>query len=306
MQYILKALLCILTVIAVVGSCSNGFLIPRAARDAAVREDGAPRQAAFAGYRWLPEEEHSLQHLVERGQVYVTQSKPQATKTVEPLVTPKATALAIATKKATKKPEKVQKVKKTVVVTAPPKVIVKPTEVVVTVTAVATVTKTPTPTPVHVTVTALATEAVTVTASVAVAAVSVTQTPIPQKVICRFWMKNCNIQEINRQICFTGENIDQFTCEQIGCCWQPIKSQKAPTCYRAIWAPVCNLQCNFQAYLTGGQGVSETPLVKATSAKTDSTSDAPSGSSNTTQTSQLSSGNVFSGLQNALSGLPSS
>jgi hypothetical protein len=290
MQYFVKTLVYTLAICVLVFSCSGSFWSVDPVEGAAVRNEGAPLQQAFSGYAWLPEQMMDAEQFVERAQVYVTQSTP---KPVEP------------TKKETKKPKKkVQKVKKTVVVTATPEVIVKPSEVVVTVTALATVTKTPTPTPVHVTVTEVATQAVTVTASAEVAAVSRTPTPLPKKVICRFWMKNCNIQEINRQICFTGENIDQFTCEQIGCCWQTIKSQKAPACYRAIWAPVCNLQCNFQAYLTNGEGVSQTPLVQATSSQKKS-GDAPSRSSNATQDTTQNSGNAFADLQNELSGLPS-
>ncbi|KAK4531623.1 hypothetical protein CCYA_CCYA08G2480 [Cyanidiococcus yangmingshanensis] len=289
MQYFVKTVVYTLAALALICSCSWSFLRVEPVQGAAVRNEGAPQQQAFAGYAWLPEQLVENEQLVERAQVYVTRSTPKPKKTVKPIVTPK---------------KKVKKVKKTVVVTSTPKVIVKPTEVVVTVTALATVTKTPTPTPVHVTVTEVATRAVTVTASAEVAAVSRTPTPLPKKVICRFWMKNCNIQEINRQICFTGENIDQFTCEQIGCCWQPIKSAKAPACYRAVWAPVCNLQCNFQAYLTNGEGVSQTPNVQATSSQK-SSGDAPNHSSNATQDTTQSSGNAFASLQSELSGLPS-
>ncbi|KAK4536542.1 hypothetical protein CDCA_CDCA09G2567 [Cyanidium caldarium] len=225
---------------------------------------------------------------------------PKKTPTVKPAEEVQAT------KKQTKK------------VIESPKKVVKKSVKVVTITARSTVTvlKTPTPTARVVTVTRTVQQTRTPTATVQ--AVSRTPSIKTKAPYCRFWIKNCNIEAENRQICFTGENIDEYTCIQIGCCWQSNNNNNnnnngAPPCYRAIWAPVCNLRCDFSNFLTGTEGVSATPAAQqdaaaATSANDPSANASSGGSSSNsgaTAASATSSGNPFAGLNNLLSGLNS-
>ena len=228
-------------------------------------------------------------------------------------------------KTPTAKPaEQVQATKKhTKKVKASPKKVVKKSVKVVTITARSTVTvlKTPTPTARVVTVTATVQQTRTPTATAQ--AVSRTPSVKTKAPYCRFWIKNCNIAAENRQICFTGENIDEYTCIQIGCCWQSNNNNnnnnnKAPPCYRAIWAPVCNLRCDFSNFLTGTEGVSATPAAQQDAAAATSTNDqsantnsggnrsgGSSGNTGAASATATGSGNPFAGLNNLLNGLNS-